>query len=89
VIYITANLTSPAVLKVSIGTDSKMLQLPAGWSDVQIPLVPGYTPAFELSHHSSTVVRASGADPITADARYPDLYYSTGSMRSMQPQHDF
>jgi glucan endo-1,3-alpha-glucosidase len=88
-IYITANLTSPAILKVSMGTDSKTLQLPAGWTDVQVPLVPGYTPAFELSRHSATVARASGADAITTDARYPNLYYSTGSMRSMQPQHHF
>jgi hypothetical protein len=86
-IYITTNLTARAVLKVSMGTDSKTLQLPTGWSDVQIPLVPGYTPAFELSRPSSTVVRASGADPITTDARYPDLYYSTGSMRTTRAKH--
>jgi hypothetical protein len=84
-IYITANLTAPAVLKVSMGTDSKTLQLPAGWTDVQVPLVPGYTPAFELLRHSATVARASGADAITTDAHYPDLYYSTGSIGLTKP----
>lgn len=81
VIYFTANLTSPAVLHVTIGDRSSSIALPAGSTDVQVPMVAGPPPHFELDRRNSQLTQASGNDPISANAPYPDFYYSTGDMQ--------
>jgi glucan endo-1,3-alpha-glucosidase len=83
-IGITANLTAPAVLRVAFGETSRSISLPAGSTDVQLPLPPadGHAPIFELMRGTSHLARATGDDPIAPQAPYPDLYDSTGSMHS-------
>jgi glucan endo-1,3-alpha-glucosidase len=80
VVYITANLTAPAVLEVTLGDTSKSLTLPAGSTDVQIPISATGTPSFDLTRGAAPLAHATGADPIAPDAPYPNLYYSTGAM---------
>jgi len=80
VIYVTTNLTSPATLRVTIGTRTNSMSLTAGSTDVQIPLIAGPAPKFELLRGTSLLVHAQADDPISENAPYPDLYYSTGSM---------
>jgi len=80
VLYVTANLTAPAALRVSFGEQSTSLSLPAGSTDVQVPMLAGHAPHFELTRGSSRLANASGDDPITAQGPYPNLYYSTGFM---------
>jgi hypothetical protein len=79
-IYVTANLTSPAVLHVTMGGATQSIALPAGSTDVQVPMIAGPAPKFELSRGKSLLVQASGDDPISMTAPYPDFYYSTGDM---------
>jgi hypothetical protein len=82
VVYLTANLTAPAVLHVSFGKTSRSVALPAGSTDVELPLIAGHVPRFLLMRGTSRLVYANGADPISTLAPYPDFYYSTGSMHN-------
>ena len=81
VIYFTANLTSPAVLHVTIGESVSSVSLPAGSTDVEVPMTAGPAPHFEVLRGNALLFQAHGDDPISATSPYPDLYYSTGSMR--------
>lgn len=80
VVYVTANLTSPAVLHLSFGEQSKSVTLPAGSTDIEIPILAGQIPHFELVRGSTLLAGAVGDDSIIASANYPNFYYSTGSM---------
>jgi len=79
VIYVTANLPAPAVLKVTSGSQVSTFNLPAGSSDVQAPFTVGTTPTFELDRGAVAVIPATtGTDAISASPQYNDYYYSTG-----------
>jgi glucan endo-1,3-alpha-glucosidase len=80
VVYVTANLTAAAVLHVTFGSDVKAIELPAGSTDIQVPMSAGSAPAFDLTRGGHQFAHATGADPIAATAPYPNLYYSTGAM---------
>ena len=80
VLYITANLTAPATLRVSFGKQSKSVAVAAGSTDIQLPFVPGYIPHIELLRNGLLLATASGDDAISADPAYPNFYYSTGSV---------
>jgi glucan endo-1,3-alpha-glucosidase len=82
VVYLTANLTAPAVIHVSFGRISKSIDLAAGSTDIQVPMATGSNPHFKLTRGSSKLIEASGDDPVVASAPYPDYYYSTGSMHN-------
>ena len=79
-LYVTANLTAPADLTVTLGATTMTLTLPAGSSDLQLPLSPGPAPRFTLTRNHATLTQSTADDPITATAPYPNLYNSTGSM---------
>ncbi len=80
VLYITANLTAPAQLTVTIGSTEMTVTLPSGSNDLQLPLSPGPAPHFALSRNHTSLAQATADDSITNTAPYPNLYYSTGSM---------
>lgn len=80
VVYVTANLTSAAFLMVHFGNVSRTVVLAAGSTDVQVPMVAGHAPTFELLRRHRSILRANGADAITIGGPYLDLYYSTGDM---------
>jgi len=80
VVYLTANLTAPAVLHVSFGRTSRSVPLFAGSTDVKVPVIAGHIPRFLLTRGTSRLAYASGKDPISTRAPYPNYYYSTGSM---------
>jgi len=82
VIYFTAALTAPAVLRVSFGNEVKSVNLPAGSTDFQVPFGLGKSPHFVLSRNGSPLVVADGEDTISANPSYPDLYYTSGSMHN-------
>jgi glucan endo-1,3-alpha-glucosidase len=79
VVYITANLVAPAVLRVTSDGKTKAIALPAGSSDIHVPLRAGPAPMFALVRGSHRLAQASGDDPISAVATHPNLYYSTGA----------
>jgi hypothetical protein len=80
-LYLTANLTAPSELSITIGTVTRTVSLPAGSSDLKIPLMAGAAPSFVLVRGNATLARAIGEDEIRVRGDYPDYYYSTGSMR--------
>ena len=82
VVYVTANLRRAARLKVVSGSYVKVLTLPAGSTDVEVPMQSGETPVFQLTRAGRRIAAGSGNDAITADGPYRNLYYSTGSMRN-------
>jgi len=83
VVYVTANLTKPARLRVSFGTQCVMKELPAGSTDVRIPIpAPSSVPYFELDRGPLHVAKGAGSDVIRASDRMPNLYYSTGYMHN-------
>jgi glucan endo-1,3-alpha-glucosidase len=79
-VYVTANLTTGATLRVSFGSVSKIVALPAGSSDTQVPAIAGYKPHFELLRGTKSVAQHDGDDSISAKGPYPNFYYSTGFM---------
>jgi glucan endo-1,3-alpha-glucosidase len=79
-IYLTANLKAAAVLHVSIGGTSKSISLPAGSTDVQVPITAGTAPRFQLTRGKARMIEGSGDDPISAERLPPNLYYSTGAL---------
>ena len=80
VVYFTANLKAPALLRVSFGNEVKSINLPAGSTDVQLPFASGVVPHFELTRGRLTVLSGDGVDIISSGPGIPNLYYSTGSM---------
>jgi glucan endo-1,3-alpha-glucosidase len=81
VVYVTANLTSPAVLHVTCGDHSTSIPLPSGSTDVQVPVAAGPAPHFELTRGQSRLAQADGDEPISSMGPYPNFYYSTGVMQ--------
>jgi len=79
-VYITANLAAPAVLQVTAGSKVTSVDLPAGSTDVQVPMSVGSAPSFDLLRGGRKVAHAIGADPISSTSPYPNFYYSTGAM---------
>jgi glucan endo-1,3-alpha-glucosidase len=80
VLYVTANLTTPATLRVSFGKQSRSIAVAAGSTDIQLPFAPGYIPHIELLRNGMLLASADGDDIISPDPAYADFYYSTGSM---------
>lgn len=80
-IYVTANLTAPATLRIESGDHVTSLKLDAGSHDVSAPFVAGGAPKFTLLHGRHVVLEASGADRIET-SQYNNFYYSTGSARA-------
>ncbi len=78
-LYITANLTAAADLRVTLGTQTRTLHLPAGSTDAQTPIAAGPGPAFELMRNGKIIARARAAEPIPATPRYNNFYYATGA----------
>jgi hypothetical protein len=80
VIYVTANLSAPATLKVTSGSQVSSFNLPAGSSDVQAPFMVGSTPVFEVDRNGAAAIApVSGTDAIQGSPQFNDYYYSTGS----------
>ncbi len=80
VIYITANLKAAAELRVSIDGTSASIALPAGSSDVYVPLVAGGPPKFSLSRGGVQLASGIGDDAISVERVPANFYYSTGAM---------
>ncbi len=78
VIYITANLTVPAELRVTCGGQAHVLHLAAGSTDVETPFAAGGPPEFVLMRSGKVVATRAGADSIEAAPRYNNFYYSSG-----------
>ena len=64
-VYVTANLTASAVLRISIGNTSQSITLPVGSTDLQLPLVAGPAPRFALSRGKLTRMAGAGDDAIS------------------------
>jgi hypothetical protein len=78
VVYVTANLTAPATLRVESGGRVTTIDVAAGSHDVAAPFLPGEPPEFTLLRGGSVLLHARGADPIDAHPKYNNFYYSTG-----------
>jgi glucan endo-1,3-alpha-glucosidase len=82
VIYLTANLTAPATLRVHSGGRISTIQLTAGSHDVTAPFESGSTPTFELLRGQRTILQGSGHDEIQSAPRFNNYIYSTGELTS-------
>ncbi len=80
-IYVTANLIAPATLTVRSGDRTEMRELPAGSSDVEVPLVVGGPPSFTLIRDGKTIAAGAGNVAIQASPTYRNFYYSTGILK--------
>jgi hypothetical protein len=79
-VYVTANLPKPATLRVSFGKQVITKELPAGSTDVQIPVTPGFAPTFELWRGTIKLSAGQGDEIISPDKHDRDLYYAAGAM---------
>ena len=79
-LYITANLTAPAELRVRTGGQIKILSLQTGSTDVQTPILAGSPPFFELIRNGRTIGSGAASDPVQATLNYNDYYYFTGTV---------
>ena len=77
VIYVTAQLTAPAVLHITSGSRTTLRQLPAGTTQITAPFQTGSTPQLTLERHGATVISGSGLDEIEPGPKFNDFYYST------------
>jgi hypothetical protein len=84
VIYITANLTSPATLRVHSGARTTSVQVKAGSHDVSVPFETGNTPTFELLRDNHMILHGAGSDEIQTSPRFNNFYYSTGELSTPQ-----
>jgi hypothetical protein len=78
VIYITANLVTPATLRVQSGDRVTELHLPVGSHDVSAPYTSGNTPSFTLARGHRIIMHGSGKDSIEVSPKFNNFYYSTG-----------
>jgi glucan endo-1,3-alpha-glucosidase len=79
-LYITANLTAPAELRVITGGRTAVIPLPAGSTDVQTTLSAGDPPLMQLERNGTVVVKGKAKDPILSAPQYNDFYYATGEI---------
>jgi len=79
-VYITANLTAPAELRVTAGGQTRTLHLQAGSTDVQTPILAGDPPFFQLIRNGRTIGSGAASDPVQAVPNYNDYYDSTGTV---------
>lgn len=79
-LYITANLTAPADLRVTTSAGTTVLHLPAGSTDTQVPLAAGAAPRLELIRGGRILASGQGPDPIDAHPQYNNYYYATGEL---------
>ncbi len=79
-LYITANLTAPADLRVTTGSGTAVLHLAAGSTDAQTPIALGSAPKLELIHKDKVLATQTGNDPILATPQFNNYYYSSGSL---------
>ena len=77
-LYITANLTAPADLRIHTGGRAVVLHLPRGSSDAHTPLQAGEAPSLTLTRHGGILASATAADPISVAPAYNDFYYASG-----------
>jgi hypothetical protein len=79
-IYITANLTGPAELRITTGDRVEILRFPSGSTDEQAPIFAGDPPLLELMRKGQVVRSSRASDPIHTVQNFNDLYYSTGQI---------
>ena len=80
VLYITANLTKPAELRVATGSQSSVVRLGAGSTDAQTPLSAGDPPTFELVRNGRVLCSGKARESIAAKPEYNNYYYATGEL---------
>ena len=84
-VYITANLTAPADLRVTSGGQTSILHLPAGSTDAQAPLFAGGAPNFVLVRGGRILMSGSAAEPIETAPAFNNDYYATGELMPTLP----
>ncbi len=82
-VYVSANLTSAAQLKVNAGAGAQIFNLQAGYNEIAVEFVAAdQKPTFELDRNGTPVLSATGADPIQSAPQYNDFYYSAGDVQA-------
>jgi glucan endo-1,3-alpha-glucosidase len=79
-LYITANLTAPAELRVIVDGRTAFIHLPAGSTDAQTPLFAGDPPFLEIRRNGIVLGGGKAKEPILAASKYNDFYYFTGEI---------
>src|SRR3569833_2625121 len=78
-VYVTANLTAAAPIKVTCGTNVQTINAAAGSNDYAVPFTAGNIPNFQVIRNSTTEINVNGTDQIQTAPSLNDYYYSTGS----------
>jgi hypothetical protein len=79
-IYITANLTAPADLRVTTGGVTTITHLSAGSTDTKTPFYAGGPPSFELLRGGRILPAGKAEDPIAAAPKLNDFHDATGEL---------
>ncbi len=79
-IYITAQLRAPGVLKVTSGSRVTLRALPAGTTEFSAPFEVGSAPKLVLERGGTTILSGVGDVSIQRAPRFNDYYYATGRL---------
>ena len=77
-VYVTANLVAPATLTVRTAAGESTHELPAGSSDIEVPLSAPEPPRFVLSRQGKAVLSGAAEVPINPHPRWNNFYYVSG-----------
>jgi glucan endo-1,3-alpha-glucosidase len=80
VIYVTANLTAAATLRITSGGHSTTISLPAGSTDVKAPIFAGDPPQLTLCRGGVVLSAESAEEPVSAGTKYNNFYYASGML---------
>jgi glucan endo-1,3-alpha-glucosidase len=83
-IYLTANLTAAATLRVTSGGHTTTITLQAGSSDVMAPIFAGQPPQLTLCRSDHVIFVESASEPIPAQTEYNNFYYATGTLSTRE-----
>jgi len=77
-LYITANLTGPADLRVATGGHASVIHLAAGSTDAETRLFVGESPSLSLIRSGNILGSVVATDAVLASPQYNNFYYSSG-----------
>jgi hypothetical protein len=84
-VYAAVLLTAPATLEIELAGNTSRFDLPAGFSQVQVPMQSGI-PVFRLLRDDKVVVEKSGELEISPDNVWGNFNYFVGSTLPKSPE---
>ena len=79
-IYVTAQLSAPGVVKVTSGSQVTVRSLPAGLNEFSAPFEAGGAPQLSLERAGTTILSGVGTAVIQSTPSFNNYYYATGHL---------